>query len=177
MSGFDFGLQFLDPGKMTYWGNRYDADFWTENASLKWNESEAPFHTVGRLTLLANSHLRDAAADAVYFDVTRHSTPEARQSAASIAPAGRAKPPAEKRACQLTKRPAKLSANRHEVPDVTAVRAFKEEVMMKQVYTWLVGLAVFSIVIAALVLLRPMESRLSLRSNIRSWIRSRTKSS
>jgi len=27
--------------------------------------------------------------------------------------------------------------------------------MMKQVYTWLVGLAVFSIVIAALVLLRP----------------------
>jgi len=76
MSGFDFGLQFLDPGKMTYWGNRYDADFWTENASLKWNESEAPFHTVGRLTLLANSHLRDAAADAVYFDVTRHSTPE-----------------------------------------------------------------------------------------------------
>jgi hypothetical protein len=76
MSGFDFGLQFLDPGRMTYWGKRYDADFWTENASLKWNESEAPFHTVGRLTLLANSHLQQEAAEAIYFDVTGHSTPE-----------------------------------------------------------------------------------------------------
>jgi hypothetical protein len=76
MSGFDFGLQFLDTGRMTYWGKRYDAGFWTENASLKWNEPQAPFHTVGRLTFLANSHLQQEAADKVYFDVTGHSTPE-----------------------------------------------------------------------------------------------------
>jgi hypothetical protein len=76
MSGFDFGVQFLDAEKMTYWGKRYDASFWTENASLVWNESEAPFHTVARLTLLANSQLVKDAADAVAFDVTANSTPD-----------------------------------------------------------------------------------------------------
>jgi hypothetical protein len=76
MSGFDFGIQFLDADKMTYWRNRYDASFWTENASLEWKEVEAPFHTVARLTLLANSQLRKDEAEAVYFDVTGNSTPE-----------------------------------------------------------------------------------------------------
>src|SRR5260370_10179137 len=52
MSSFDFGLQFLDADRMTYWGKRLDANFWIDNASLEWNEAEAPFHTVGRLTLL-----------------------------------------------------------------------------------------------------------------------------
>src|SRR6266581_1056198 len=46
MSGFDFGLQFLDADRMTYWGKRWDANFWIENASVEWNEAEAPFHTV-----------------------------------------------------------------------------------------------------------------------------------
>jgi hypothetical protein len=76
MSGFDFGLQFLDADNMTYWGKHYDADFWTENASLEWKESEAPFHTVARLTLLANSQLPPFAAEATYFDVTGHATPD-----------------------------------------------------------------------------------------------------
>jgi hypothetical protein len=76
MSGFDFGLQFLDAGRMTYWGQRRDASFWTENASLEWKETEAPFHTVGRLTLLASSQLTKDAAEAAYFDVTGHSTPD-----------------------------------------------------------------------------------------------------
>jgi hypothetical protein len=57
MSGFDFGLQLLDPNRMTYWGKRQDANFWIENASVEWNEAEAPFHSVARLTLLANSQL------------------------------------------------------------------------------------------------------------------------
>lgn len=74
MSGFDFGLQFLDADKMSYWGKRYDADFWTENASLEWKEAEAPFHTVGRLTLLSNSVLPQDAAESTYFDVTGHAT-------------------------------------------------------------------------------------------------------
>jgi len=76
MSGFEFGIQFLNTSKMAYWGKARDASFWTENASIKWKESEAPFHSVARLTLLANSHLPASAAEAVYFDVTSHSTPD-----------------------------------------------------------------------------------------------------
>jgi hypothetical protein len=76
MSSFDFGVQFLDTDKMTYWGQRRDTAFWIENASIEWNELESPFHTIARLTLLPKSHLPAAAAAAVYFDVTGNSTPE-----------------------------------------------------------------------------------------------------
>jgi hypothetical protein len=76
MGGFDFGVQFLDADKMTYWGKRYDAAFWTENASLEWNAAQVPFHTVGRLTLLANTHLPKEASEAVYFDVTGNCSPD-----------------------------------------------------------------------------------------------------
>ena len=51
-STFDFGLQFLDTSTMTYWGKRMDANFWIENASVEWNEAQAPFHTVARLTVM-----------------------------------------------------------------------------------------------------------------------------
>jgi hypothetical protein len=74
MSSFDFGIQFLDTGKMTYWGKRQEANFWIENASVEWKEAEAPFHTVGRLTLLPKSQLSPEDAEATYFDVTGHST-------------------------------------------------------------------------------------------------------
>ncbi len=53
MSSFDFGVQFLDAEKMTYWGKRLDANFWIER-ECSWDEAEAPFHTIGRLTLLRN---------------------------------------------------------------------------------------------------------------------------
>jgi len=76
MSSFDFGVQFLDPERMTYWEKRHDASFWIENASLEWNEVEAPFHTVARLTLLPKSVLQPEAAAATYIDVTGHSTPD-----------------------------------------------------------------------------------------------------
>jgi hypothetical protein len=76
MSAFDFGIQFLDAEKMTYWGKRRDPSFWTENASVEWNEAEAPFHTVARLTLLANSQILLDAGEATYFDVTGNSTPD-----------------------------------------------------------------------------------------------------
>jgi len=76
MSSFDFGVQFLDANRMTYWGKHRDANFWIENASIKWNEADAPFHTIGRLTLLPKSHLQREVADAVYFDVTGNSTPD-----------------------------------------------------------------------------------------------------
>jgi hypothetical protein len=76
MSAFDFGLQFLDADRMTYWGKRQDANFWIENASVAWNEAEAPFHTVARLTLLPASQLPLEAGEATYFDVTGHATPD-----------------------------------------------------------------------------------------------------
>src|SRR5437870_3715484 len=70
MSAFDFGIQFLDVHRMTYWRKRRDADFWIENASVEWNEAEAPFHTVARLTLMPNSRLPPEESDSTYFDVT-----------------------------------------------------------------------------------------------------------
>jgi hypothetical protein len=76
MSGFDFAVQFLDVDKMTYWGKPRDANFWIENASVEWNESEAPFHDVARLTLLPNSQLSPRESAAVYFDVTGNATPD-----------------------------------------------------------------------------------------------------
>ncbi len=76
MSSFDIGLQFLDTEKMTYWGKRRDPDFWIENASVEWKETQAPFHTVGRLTLLPRSQLSADASAAMYIDVTENSTPD-----------------------------------------------------------------------------------------------------
>jgi len=76
VSGFDVAVQFLDVDKMTYWGEHRDANFWIENASVEWNEAEAPFHTVARLTLLPNSQLPSEESDATYFDVTGNSTPD-----------------------------------------------------------------------------------------------------
>jgi hypothetical protein len=76
MSSFDFALQFLDTGRMTYWGRRRDAAFWIENASIEWPETQAPFHTVARLILLPKSQLPEDASESLYFDVTGNSTPD-----------------------------------------------------------------------------------------------------
>jgi hypothetical protein len=78
MSHFDFGVQFLDPEAMTYWGKHYDTNFWIENASVVWKEAEAPFHKVARLTLSPKSHLSQQDSHVIYFDVTGHSTPDSR---------------------------------------------------------------------------------------------------
>jgi hypothetical protein len=91
MSCFDFGLQFLDAETMTYWGKRRDTGFWIENASIEWNEKQAPFHTVARLTLLPKSQLTAEASEAVYFDVTGNSAPDS----APLGSINRARWPAE----------------------------------------------------------------------------------
>jgi hypothetical protein len=91
MSGFDFGLQFLDAEKMTYWGKRRDANFWIENASVAWNEAEVPFHTVARLTLQSKSQLTQDADEAAYFDVTGNAT----QDCTPVGSINRARWPAE----------------------------------------------------------------------------------
>jgi hypothetical protein len=76
MSCFDFALQFLDTQAMTYWGRRRDAGFWIENASVAWKESQAPFHTVARLTLLPKSEIAPAVCEAWHIDVTENATPD-----------------------------------------------------------------------------------------------------
>ena len=76
MSSFDFALQFLDTDLMTHRGKHRDADFWIENASVEWKETQAQFHTVGRLTLLPGSQLSSDECAAMYIDVTENSTPD-----------------------------------------------------------------------------------------------------
>jgi hypothetical protein len=88
---FDFAVQFLDTGRMKYWGRPRDASFWIENASVDWSEAEAPFHRVARLTLLRNSQLSSEESDAVFFDVTGNSTPDSRP----VGSINRARCPAE----------------------------------------------------------------------------------
>jgi hypothetical protein len=102
MSSFDFGVQFLDTDKMTYWGKRRDANFWIENASVEWNEAAAPFHTIGRLTLLRNSLLNPDEAQAEYIDVTGNATPDS----APVGSINRARCPAE-----VASRKARLQAH------------------------------------------------------------------
>ena len=76
MAAFDFKLQFLNAAAMTHFGRRREPSFWVENAAIEWKESQAPFHTVARLTLLPRSQLTAAEAAALYIDVTEHATPE-----------------------------------------------------------------------------------------------------
>jgi hypothetical protein len=76
MGSFDIGLQFLDTENMTYGGKCRDASFWIENASVEWNESQAPFHIVAQLTLMPRSQLSPSESAAAYFDVTGNATPD-----------------------------------------------------------------------------------------------------
>jgi hypothetical protein len=114
MSSFDFGVQFLDPDRMTYWDKRHDTNFWIENASIEWNEVETPFHSVARLTLLPNSQLQPEEADATYFDVTGHSTPYS----TPLGSINRARQPAE-----VASRKARMRADRSREPYVPAKKA------------------------------------------------------
>jgi mono/diheme cytochrome c family protein len=75
MSAWNFGLQLLDVDRMTHRGRRREAPYWIENGSIEWNESQAPFHTVARLTLVHDSELTDEAAGAMYIDVTQYAAP------------------------------------------------------------------------------------------------------
>ncbi|HEY7789273.1 MAG TPA: di-heme-cytochrome C peroxidase [Vicinamibacterales bacterium] len=78
MGAFDFALQFLDADRMTRFGFRRSAPFWVENAVADWNESQAPFHIVGRLTLERGSQMPVEACERQYIDVTEHTLPEMR---------------------------------------------------------------------------------------------------
>jgi hypothetical protein len=75
---FDFALQLLDTSRMRVNGQKQDAPFWVENASVEWLEDQAPFTLVGRLTLLPKSQLSDAECEAWFIDVTKHALPDHR---------------------------------------------------------------------------------------------------
>lgn len=76
MGSFDIRLQFLDAENMTYDGKPRDANFWIENASVEWNEAQAPFHTAARLTLTPKSQLSPQVSEPIYFDVTANASPD-----------------------------------------------------------------------------------------------------
>ncbi len=85
---------------MTYWGKHRDARFWIENASVDWNETQAPFHTVARLTLLPKSQLPADASEALYFDVTGNSTADSTPLGSVRAAAGRGSSKPDGTACR-----------------------------------------------------------------------------
>jgi hypothetical protein len=91
MSCFDFGFLLLDVDRMTYWGRRRTASFWIENASVAGKESQAPFHTVGRLTLVAKSVCPPDACERMSIDVTANSAPDGKP----VGNINRARPVAE----------------------------------------------------------------------------------
>jgi mono/diheme cytochrome c family protein len=76
-AAWDFALQLLDTERMTRWGRRHDAPYWVENSSIAWNERQAPFHVVGRITLTPKSMLTPEACEVLSFDVTTYRTPDA----------------------------------------------------------------------------------------------------
>jgi hypothetical protein len=75
MSAFDFGIQLLDTTRMRHWFRTRETRYWIENGSVEWKESQAPFHVVGRLTLVKGSAFSEEACEAQHIDVTEHSTP------------------------------------------------------------------------------------------------------
>ena len=77
-ASFDFAIQLLEPSRMTANGQTRDPAYWVENASVEWPEAQAPFYTVGRLTLEPNSILPDAECQAGFIDVTKFSLPDHR---------------------------------------------------------------------------------------------------
>jgi hypothetical protein len=76
MSCFDVGLQLLDVDAMTYFGRRRTPSFWIENASVEWKDSQAPFHIVGRVTLVAQSVISAEEVARMWIDVTTNSAPD-----------------------------------------------------------------------------------------------------
>lgn len=77
MACFDFQVQVLDEEKMTNrWNKKFSRQDWIENATWEWNEQQAPFVTVARLTLLPNSLLPDSECEAVRMNVNVNTTPD-----------------------------------------------------------------------------------------------------
>ena len=84
---------------MTYGGKNQSPDSWIENAKIQWKEDEAPFHSVGRLTLLPKFSSRPRPGKrhtSMLRDTLALTLPPLE---ASIEPGIRAKSRAEKHGC------------------------------------------------------------------------------
>jgi hypothetical protein len=86
------------------WNGTRDAGI--ENASVEWDEAEAPFHVVARLTLLRSSQLSSEASDAIHFDVTGNASPDS----TPVGSINRARCPAE-----VASRKARTNAARQKI--------------------------------------------------------------
>ena len=78
MSSWEFCVQLLEPDRMRHRGRRRPASFWVENASVEWEESEAPFYPVGRLTLAKGSQLSESDCASQYIDVSANCAADCR---------------------------------------------------------------------------------------------------
>ncbi|HUP02508.1 MAG TPA: di-heme-cytochrome C peroxidase [Bryobacteraceae bacterium] len=133
MSEWDFGIQLLDAGRMKrHWRHR-DAAFWIENATVEWNEDQAPFHTVARLRLLPQSTLTPEETAAQHIDVNENATPDTRP----LGGINRARWPVER---------ASRTAREGGVVDMPAAQPFRRPLWAK-LLRW--GLTAFAAVAAA----------------------------
>jgi hypothetical protein len=71
-ASFDFAVQILDTGVMKHRRRKRDAAFWVENASVEWDEKQAPFHVVGRLSLEPASALTPEETVRIHMDVHKN---------------------------------------------------------------------------------------------------------
>lgn len=69
MSCWEFQVQLLEPNKMTNNGETMPNSFWVENALSEWPESQAPFYTVGRMTLTPKSIVDQNSCERWHIDV------------------------------------------------------------------------------------------------------------
>jgi hypothetical protein len=75
MSCFEFQVQLLDATKMTHrlLPRKETESWWVENSAVEWQESEAPFYPVGRLTLVPRSVVDSQSCERQWIDVVAHS--------------------------------------------------------------------------------------------------------
>ncbi|MBA2302325.1 MAG: c-type cytochrome [Acidobacteria bacterium] len=143
---FDFALQVLDERRLTWQGKTRDGSFWIENASVEWNEAEAPYHIVGRLRLLAHSVLTADECAGLYIDVTEHSIPASRP----IGSINRARWAAES-ASRRTRLSA--AADTGTVPSVASSRSLRRrlgDLSLRTVVRGVVALLILALLVGAL---------------------------
>ena len=76
MSEFEFGLQLLDIDRMIFQGRRRNEAFWIDNTAVEWPETQAPFHTVARLTLVPSSQVDPSECESLRIDTGGNCLPE-----------------------------------------------------------------------------------------------------
>jgi hypothetical protein len=76
MSCFEFQVQLLEADKMSHglFREKEPEYWWVENSATAWNEDQAPFYSVGRLTLSAKSIVGDSECEARWISVSKNSS-------------------------------------------------------------------------------------------------------